>query len=741
MRLLNLLCLIYILCLSSLSLVAQEINGVVSGLDNGEKQTLPGVNVYWEKSRQGTITNEEGEFSIHRRNGQDVLVFSFVGYETRKVKVQDNVPLEIVLEPNLEIGEVTVAVKDRGVYLSTIDPVHTERIGGAELHKAACCNLAESFETNPSVDVSYNDAVTGAKQIRLLGLDGIYSQLQTENIPNFRGLATGFGLTYIPGPWMESIQVSKGTASVVNGYESVTGQINVNFKKPDSEENLHLNAFASDDGKLEFNANKNFRLSGDKLTTGLFFHGEDLSQRLDHNDDGFLDHPLTRQLHLYNIWKYNNHQGLMVHGALRFLTDQRYGGAVDLLKDEPARLDLPYRTGIKNNLGEGVFKVGYVWPSQHTALALLSNVVVHDLASSFGLKDYDARENRFYANLVLTQDLDLAARHVLNAGVSYFFDGFDEILSLRSMERHESVPGVFAEYTWKPSEKITAMMGVRGDHHNQFGSFVTPRAHFRYQPDPRFTIRASAGKGFRTANVLAENSHLLSNSRLLDFDEAVQEEAWNYGISLIQNYKLWERDLQISTEFYRTDFIRQLVVDRESSASTILLKPLDGKSYANSLQVDLRYPVIRNLDVVLAWRQNEVKQTIGGVLLDKPYTSRYKGLFTVNYTTHLKKWMFDYTLQLNGGGRLPHGLYQGVDLYASTPAEFPAYTVMNAQITRYFRYWSIYAGGENLTNFMQENPVLGASDPYGPGFDATHIWGPVMGRKIYAGLRFTLNYD
>ncbi len=739
MRSLFLLCLLWAF---PTVLFSQEVTGVVSGLDNGEKQTLPGVNVYWENSRQGTVTGEDGGFALRRRSGQHMLVFSFVGYETRKVHVHDDDPLEVVLEPNLEIGEVTVAVKDRGVYLSTIDPVHTERIGGAELHKAACCNLAESFETNPSVDVSYNDAVTGAKQIRLLGLDGVYSQLQTENIPNFRGLATGFGLTYIPGPWMESIQVSKGTASVVNGYESVTGQINVNFKKPDSEENLHLNAFASAEGKVEFNANKNFRFRGDKLTTGLFFHGEDLSRRLDHNHDGFLDHPLTRQFHLYNTWKYNDHNGLMVHGAIRFLTDQRYGGETGLLKGEPAHQELPYKTGILNNLGEGVFKVGYVWPSQHTALALLSNVVVHDLASSYGLNNFDARENRVYANLVWTRDLDVAARHVLNAGVSYFYDAFDELFNARQMNRHESVPGVFAEYTWKPSEKLTAMVGIRGDDHNLFGSFVTPRAHFRFQPDPRFTIRASAGKGFRTANVLAENSHFLSGYRSLDFEEVLQEEAWNYGISLIQNYRLWERDLQISAEFYRTDFIRQLVVDRESSATEILLKPLDGKSYANSLQVDVRYPVIRNLDVTLAWRHNDVKQTIGGQLLEKPYTSRYKGLFTVNYTTNLKKWMFDYTLQLNGGGRLPGARYAGGDIYyGSLPAGFPAYTVMNAQITRYFRYWSIYAGAENLTGFMQDTPVLGASDPYGPGFDATNIWGPVMGRRIHLGIRFTMNYN
>lgn len=720
---------------------SQEISGVVSGLDNGKILTLPGVNIYWENSEKGTVSDENGSFTIRQEKGRHVLVFSFVGYETQHLHITDQNPVKVVLKPNLEIGEVTVVEKDRGTYFSTIDPIQSERIGGAELHKAACCNLAESFETNPSIDVSYNDAVSGAKQIRLLGLDGIYSQLQTENISNFRGLATGFGLTFIPGPWMESIQVSKGAASVVNGYESVTGQINVSFKKPDSGERLHLNAFTSSEGKVEFNGNQNFRLYKDMVTTGIFVHAEDFSSRIDHNHDGFLDHPLTRQIHLFNSWKYNNHKGLMLHGSFRYLADHRAGGQTGILRETPSVEDGLYRIGIRNNLGEAVFKGGYVWPSNHTALAVLSSFVRHDLGSSYGLTRYDALENRAYVGLVLTQDLDQEAKHMINTGVSFFYDGFDEEFNRTGKNRHESVPGIFAEYTFKPFDKLTAMAGLRWDNHNLFGSFVTPRAHIRYQPDPRLTLRASAGKGYRTANVLAENSHLFSNSRNLVFDEAVWEEAWNYGISLIQQYKVAERNLSITAEFYRTDFEKQLVVDRETSNTSVFLKPLEGASFANSFQVDIRYPVIRNLDVTVAWRQNEVKQTIGGKLLEKPYTSRYKGLFTLNYTTNLKKWMFDYTLQFNGGGRLPTIENGGSSsVYAGLPDEFPSYTIMNAQITRYFRHWSVYAGGENLTNFKQDHPVLGADDPFGPGFDATHIWGPVMGIKLYAGIRYTLNF-
>lgn len=717
---------------------AQAIRGTVYGNNNGKRETLPGVHVHWENTTDATVSDSEGKFSIAQKKEHHNLVFSYVGYETQTLHVHGEEPIEVDLQPNTELDEVDVVHKDRGSYLSTINPVYVEKITGAELHKAACCNLAESFETNPSVDMSYNDAVTGAKQIKLLGLEGIYSQLQTENIANFRGLATNFGLTYIPGPWMESIQVSKGAASVINGYESITGQINVDFKKPDSNEKLHLNIYGSEDGKLEFNGNANIRLKEDKLATGIFVHAEMLDKKNDHNHDGFLDHPLNKQIHLFNTWKYNNGNGLFLHGGLRFLTEERQGGQVDFKKNMDRNTGNPYGIGIDNDLYEANFKLGYVFPSGKTAVALLTNGVYHNLESFYGLSNYDGEEQRFHVNFVWTQDLDEHAAHTLNAGASYFYNKFDESLNVADMSRQESVPGIFAEYTFKPSHKLTFMAGIRSDFHNLYGTFVTPRMHFRYQPDPRWTIRLSAGKGYRSANVLAENSFLLSNYRTLRFDENMQEEAWNFGASFIQKYEVFGRDLQIAAEFFYTRFDKQLVIDRESSDDEITIAPLDGKSYAASWQIDVRYPIIKNFDVTLAWRQNDVKQTIGGELLEKPLTSRYKGLITMNYTTNLKKWMFDYTVQFNGGGRLP---LTPAERVAGAETEFPAYTIMNAQITRYFRKWSIYAGAENLTDFMMKNPVLGADTPFLPGFDATRIWGPIMGRKFYVGLRFTLNYD
>jgi len=730
--------LLIILLMAPILSYSDEIKGTVYANDVNGKQPLPGVNIYWEGTTRGTASASDGTFSMWQNNGQHMLVFRFVGYKTQVIHVHETSNIEVLMEPNLEIEEVTIIKKDRGTYLSVINPIQTESISGAELHKAACCNLAESFETNPSVDMSFSDAVTGAKQIKLLGLEGTYSLLQVENMPNLRGLATTFGLTYIPGPWMESIQVSKGAASVLNGYDAIAGQINVELKKPDAYEKLFLNAFANADGRLEFNGNTNIRVIGDTLTTGFFVHGNQLSKINDHNSDGFLDAPLAKMINLGNRWKYNNHRGLMIQGGVYYLQEDRLGGQTGVDWNMEPALNSPYGVNIDNKRLEAFFKTGFVSPNGKNAFAWLSNFARHETESFFGLNNYSGDETRFYGSAIYTKYLGLFEEHTLNFGASLVYDNFNESLYGRDMERTEKVPGLFTEYTFKPNENLTLMTGLRIDFHNLFGTFVTPRMHFRYRFADHFTIRTSAGKGYRTANVLAENTFLLANSRPLQWSEDVmQEEAWNFGFAFIQNYTLMGRDLTLNAEFFRTDFKTQLVVDRETSADFLRLLPLDGTSYANSIQFDVRWQPIERLDMLLAYRINDIRQSVGGELKDKPLQSNFKGLINFNYTTNLKKWMFDYTIQFNGGGRIPQ--YPGsVD---AGMVSFDPYTIMNAQITKYFRYGSIYVGAENLTDFTQVDPVRGADDPFGPNFNATNVWGPVMGRKVYIGLRFNLNYE
>ncbi len=723
-----------LICLSVYG-YANPIKGKVFGLENGAKNILPGANIYWAGTKSGTIANENGEYSIQSVKNKNLLVFSFVGFETDTIKWSGQEMIDAVLAMNVEIEQVTVIQKKKGTYISRINPIYTTQINGAELHKAACCNLSESFMTNPSVDVSYNDAITGAKQIKLLGLDGTYSQLQTENFPNLRGLATNYGLTYIPGPWLESIQVSKGAASVLNGYESITGQINANFKKPDGIEAFHFNVFASAEGRTEVNSNFSVKLS-EKTSTAFFIHHFNFQNRIDENKDGFLDEPLNKQIHLFNQWKYTSGNGFMLHSGIHYLNEDRVGGQMGFRKDMERNTSNPYGVNVQNERFEGYVKGGNEFNARHS-IAFISNFTYHKMGSYYGLNTYSGNEYTMYGNLVHTFSIDPMNVHTLNSGMSIIVDQADEILNQNSIKTNELVPGVFSEYTYKPSTKLTLMAGMRADFHNTFGTFVTPRVHLRYGPNELLNFRISAGKGYRSPRILAENSFLLANSRSLNFTESkILEEAWNYGASINLKIPWTERPINLNAEYFRTDFINQLVVDRESSASQILLTALDGQSFANSYQLELQYELLPRLDITAAYRVNDVMQTINHELVRKPLASKYKGLITLNYSDQLKKWMFDFNAQLNGGGRLP--IVAGSQL--NSPTEFPAFTVMNAQVTKYYRYWNLYAGAENLLDYTQDHPVLDPERPFGNEFDATRIWGPVMGRRFYAGIRITLNH-
>lgn len=722
-------------CLTvQVSLASEKpVKGTVRGNDNGKMTPLPGVNVYWLNTTVGTITNENGNFAISPLNDRQQLVFSFVGYRNDTVEVAPGKPLDVVLQSDIELDEVVVAQKNKGMYASKLTPFQTININSAELCKAACCNLAESFVTNPSVDVAYPDAVTGARQIQMLGLAGVYSQLQTENIPNLRGIATGYGLAFVPGPWMESIQVSKGAASVVNGYESMTGQVNVEYRKPLDPEWLFLNAYAADDQKYEFNAFVSAPVN-DRWATAALMHGRYLGQDIDHNHDGFRDEPLVKQVNLMNRWDRKGDNGSITRLGVQYLSEVRNGGQISGVAN-------PYRVDVNNDRVNAFLKKGHVFANANqTSVALIANVTGHRLRSAYGLNRYDGDELNLYTNLMYSSNMGGSDRHHLSAGLNYSFVAMDETLNLLALNTRQHIPGAYAEYTFKPSERFTAMAGMRADHHNHFGAFVTPRVHLRYSPIEHWVLRGSAGKGYRHPSVWAENGHLLASGRELRVvDDRIFENAWNYGISSAYSLHLGSREVEINVEYFRTDFIDQMVTDMESSASQILVSRLDGRSYANSYQVDVRFETLPRLDVTAAIRFNDVKQTLNGQLVDKPLNSRYKGLLTLNYSDRLKKWMFDVNTQLVGGGRIPQ--IPGVpDVYA-VPERYDAYTLLNAQATHFFRGGSIYVGCENITDFTQKHPVTGFDSPFDSYFDATRVWGPVMGRMFYMGVRFALNKE
>ncbi len=730
--------LILLITFFAISARADEVKGHVFDDNN---QPVIGANVYWEGTQQGTTTDVDGAFKLKTRKSTNNLVVSYIGYTTFVIPVTNpDEPLQITLKGEVALEEVVISERKMGTIASRTSVLQTQKITYDEICRAACCNLAESFETNPSVDVSYADAATGARQIKLLGLAGTYVQMLTENYPNFRGAASLYGLDYVPGAWMESIQVSKGTSSVKNGYEALAGQINVEFKKPPTADIFSVNLFGSDAGRYEGNADASWHIN-DKVSTGLLVHYSNDKKQHDGNDDGFLDTPLKEQVNLMNRWYHKLDNYVAQYGA-RYLHENRTGGQATKHHDFAD----PYQVHLETNRAELYTKQAYIIDKEKVeSVALILSGSYHEQKSMYDRTPYNVYQNNVYASLLYEKEFSPA--HSLSTGLSMNYDGFNENLlqagTRKVFDRTEVVPGAYVQYTYNLNDKLIVLGGIRADYSSLYDFFVTPRVHIKYNPFDWFHVRASAGKGFRTANILAENNFLLSSSRKMNIAENLdQEEAWNTGLNLSFYIPLFGKELSLNGEWYYTNFLKQVVVDMDSDPHAVGFYNLDGKSYSNSFQVEATYPFFRGFTLTAAYRYTDAKtdyRNAEGVTrrLKKPLVSDYKALATASYQTPLKKWQFDLTGQFNGGGRMPTP-------DAMNPLwepNFNAYTVVNAQITRYFRRWSIYIGAENLFDYKQSHPIIDAENPRGDNFDGSMVWGPVHGRKIYAGLRFNISRD
>jgi outer membrane receptor for ferrienterochelin and colicin len=708
-----------------------QIKGIIYDM---EGNPLQGASVRWLNTKSGALSDNNGKFQINQHEKATKLVFSFSGFNNDTIDVDNpKQEMQIFLDGGIELDEINVQGTQRALQTSRVTIVQTQHLTADELKKAACCNLSESFNTNPSVDVAYSDAATGSKQIKLLGLSGNYVQTLTENIPAVRGLGAAYGLNYIPGPWMESISLSKGTSSVINGYEAITGQINVEFKKPQDSEKLNLNLFLSDAGRIEGNVTSAIKINKN-LSAGILAHVSNETTEHDANDDNFLDIPKTKQYNIFNRWYYQkgNYRGQI---GIKALYEDRVSGQVKNFSENP------YKIGIKTNRYEFFLKNGYILDSEKDrSIGLIVSGSEHEQDSYFGIRQYDGEQTNLYANLLYQTSFE--NHHQLVAGASFNADLYNEfwlsdVISGNNFKRDEYVPGIFGEYTLNFRHKIQVLFGLRGDYHNQYGFFATPRLHFKYNVSDYFQIRASAGRGYRTPNILAENNYLLaSNRKIINVEllnDLKQEKAWNYGLNLTAYIPIGWRNLTLNAEWYYTDFQEQVVVDMDTNPNAVSFYNLNGKSYSSSIQLEASTEIIERWTMTLAYRYTDVRTTINGTLREKPLTSRYKAMLTTSYSPS-HKWQFDFTAQLNGGGRMP-------DPDPVNPLwekEFKPYVLLQCQITKKFKLWSVYAGSENLTNFVQKNPIISANNILSQNFDASMVWGPVHGRKFYLGLRLSL---
>ena len=740
-----------------------QIAGVVLD-DHGEP--LMGANVYWAGTGVGVATDIEGKFTLMPLKGgngkTNLLVASFVGFHNDTIVITDRKPQTIVLVEEAVLDEVTITERKQGVLRSRTSAFDTETIGTEELCRAACCNLSEAFETNASVDVAYADAATGAKQIRLLGLSGTYVQLIQENTPAVRGLAQNFGLEYIPGPWMSSIQVSKGTSSVINGYEATSGQINVELLKPQTQNPLSVNLMVNSELMAEANIMGGWQIKGQRdevqstkesLYTGILAHYGGGFMAMDDNKDSFVDMPKIQNANLANRWFYKN-DNYTFQAFMRGLYDRRRGGQ---MADSIAN---PYRINLNTWRVEGFLKNGYVFDEESgSSVAVIAAVSYHDLNNRYGIRQWKANQLNAYLNAICQLNWEggglIDNDHRLSTGLSLNYDKYGETLNFSqlstiNLNRQELTPGIFAEYSYKYAESLSLVAGVRADYSTRYGFFVTPRMNIRYTPRHWWTLRGSVGMGYRSPNAVADNAFILPSSRVLNgqLTDIQQERAMNTGLSTTFYIPMGSRELQLSAEYYYTHFFNSVIVDLDRDKHAVYIynqRDINGRSFAHSAQVEASMEVLRGWTWTAAFRWTDVEQTTidsegNARLRIKPLTSRFKGVITTSYQTPLKKWQFDVTAQFNGISRMPDGFVPMGDLaggYAN-PKPLTWYPQLMAQVTKYFRTCSLYLGAENMTNFRQSSPIIDSFNPYGADFDASMVCGPVTGWKIYLGFRYDL---
>lgn len=726
----------------------EQLKGVVLENSSSKEVPLQGANVFWLNSTVGAVTAEDGTFSLPYKFSYNKLVISYVGFKTDTVIVSENRYIKHVLQSSDELDAVTVTSRKQATTKSYLKATNTFTVSSEELLKAACCNLSESFETNPSIDVNFADAVTGTKQIKMLGLNSPYILIATENIPAIRGASQAYGLSFIPGTWVESIQITKGAGSVVNGFESIAGQINAELVKPITDNKLFVNTYAGINGRLELNTHINKKVS-DRWSGGLYIHGNLRNQKFDRNDDSFLDVPLKEQINIMNRWQYTNPvKGVVSFINLRYINDNTQSGQIDFDPGRDMGTTNFWGSEIDTERFEVTTKLGYVNPEiPYQSLGFQTAFSQHNQESYFGLNVYDIKHTSFYSNLVYNSIIT-DSRHKIKTGLTFTYDNYDELVNIDNYERTENSFGGFFEYSYDDLDKLTLTAGIRADQHNRFGFFITPRLHVRYTPWEKSAFRTSIGRGIKSANIFAETQNMFSSSRqinILGMGGKIYgldpEIAWNYGFSYLQGFNLFERKADVTLDFYRTDFENQVITDWENP-SEINFYNLEGESFANSFQLEFNYNAFENFDFRMAYKFYDIQTDYLSGRLDNPLIPKHRLFANASYKTELttngSQWKFDVTYNWLSKQRFPN-------TDASAP-EFqldeysPTIGTLNLQMTKVFSpSFEIYIGGENVTNVRQSNPIISPDNPFGSNFDSNFVYGPIFGSMYYAGLRFKMN--
>ena len=744
----NFKCILIILSLQfSFQLHSQLKGKVIEITANGDTAVVPGVILHWQNSDVVAISDVNGDFKIKKYEANNQLLINAVGYSNDTLTVKETKQsILIVLKNSANLQEVEVLYYSNGTEIAYLNPIKVETLNERSLMKAACCNLSESFETNPSVDVNFADAVTGTKQIQMLGLSGQYAQITKENMPYLRGLANNYGLTFIPGSWIQSIQLSKGAGSVINGYESFTGQINTELQNPETSDKLNFNTYVNENARNEYNLSLAHRINS-RLSTGVLSHYSANPLIQDLNHDGFADIPIGKQVNVMNKYAYR-YKGFEAQFGGGYLKDNRQGGQFENIKPTNTPMAHLYQTSINNEKWEVYSKTGYVFRKKPgTSMGLQLSYHDHQQNNFFDTLAYHAIQKTFYANYIY-QGIINNTNNTYKIGASFINDEVKETYRAFKFGRVESVAGTFVEFAKNYKDKFNMVLGFRADYHNFYGLFYTPRLHLRYAFNQQSILRFSGGKALRTANVISDNAYLMATSRdwIIETSDSKKpyglnpEIGYNYGMNFTQKFKINFREAYITLDAYRTDFVQQVVSDIDQNTQQVLIFNLKGPSYSNTFQFEFNCEPRKRLFVKAAYRYVDTKVNFKNGLLQKAMVSKHRAFINLSYETKNKHWQFDFTTQYNGAKRLPS---TSNNLVEYQRAKFsPDYFNVLSQITYLTKIntadFNVYVGVENLLNYKQANPIVASDAPFSKYFDASMVWGPIYGRMLYAGLRLKI---
>ena len=733
-----------LLLLMSSSLFAQTISGRVT--DGNNEEALVGANVYWLGSNDGTVTDAEGRFELLIPTlDTKQLIASFVGYTPDTISISNETAITFRLKVEALLDEVIVQDRKEGVIISSINAIKSENITSTELRKAACCDLAGCFETQTSVSPQVTNVVTNAKELRIAGLSGVYNQVLIDGFPMIQGLSYTYGISSVPGTLVENIYVAKGANSVLQGFESISGQINVITKDPDLEAPLFLNAYLNSFGERQFNADASFKIGDFKNL--LAVHVVQPAGVFDRDKDAFLDVPkLTRYL-VSNKLKFGREGEWGWNGEvmLRYLNEERAGGQTQFNPRTDRGSNSIYGQVVKISQPELIARTNYKFDDDNNFLFQVSGFY-QDQDSWFGTVNYSANQTNLYANF--EYERYYSTQNYFKTGLSYRHLNLEEDIAFSdnplnrtyagNYQRTEHIPGVFAENSIQLMKgKLTWMLGLRGDHHNQFGFKFTPRTLLKLDINKFTVLRANAGRGWRTVNLFSENIGLMVSSRDVVFAEALEpEEANNFGLNLTHKIERTNFSGYLSADFYYSTFQNQVFPDYDADPTQAIIQNFRGTSISNSLQLESGFRFWKTLEFKLGYSFLDVYRKEGEVKELLPFNPRHKILTVLGYRPVSNKFQIDANMHWYGQRRLPN---TSLNPEAFQRPDFSeTYAVISAQFTYNFDLFEIYAGCENIFDFRQEQPILSWQNPFGPYFDTSSVWGPTRGREFYLGVRYSI---